>query len=258
MCLDLKRTDAIATITLARPDRGNAINIELADALLAAVTACEADASVRAIVLTGAGALFCAGGDIDAFAQAGEEAPGLMRRLTGPVHAAQVRLARMRKPLVTAINGAAAGAGLGLAVMGDVAFAAASATFIGAYGAVGLSPDVGASWWLPRLVGLRQAQRLLLLGERIDAVEAERIGLVTRVVPDAQLMEAAMAVAGCLAHGSPTAFQRTRALLLDAPLADLETHLDLEVRALTACAAGPDAVEGIAAFREKRRPCFSA
>ncbi|MBP7334287.1 enoyl-CoA hydratase-related protein [Niveispirillum sp.] len=258
MCLDLKRTDAIAMITLARPDKGNAINIELADALLAAVTACEADAAIRAVVLTGAGALFCAGGDIDAFAQAGAEAPGLMQRLTGPVHAAQVRLARMRKPLVTAINGAAAGAGLGLAVMGDVAIAAASATFVGAYGAIGLSPDVGASWWLPRLIGLRQAQRLLLLGERIDAVEAERIGLVTRMVPDDQLMATAMAAAGRLAHASLPALQRTRALLLDAPLADLETHLDREVQALTACAGEPDAAEGIAAFREKRRPSFCA
>ncbi|MFV3077006.1 enoyl-CoA hydratase-related protein [Niveispirillum fermenti] len=258
MCLDLKRTDAIATITLSRPDRGNAINIELADALLAAVTACETDAAVRAVVLTGAGALFCAGGDIDAFAQAGSEASGLMQRLTGPVHAAEVRLARMRKPLVTAINGAAAGAGLGLAVMGDVAIAAASATFVGAYSAIGLSPDVGVSWWLPRLIGLRQAQRLLLLGDRIDAVEAERIGLVTRVVPDDLLMATAMAAAGRLAHLSLPAFQRTRALLLEAPMTGLEPHLELEVQALTACAEGPDAAEGIAAFQEKRQACFQA
>lgn len=256
MCLVLTRTGMVATITLDRPDRGNAINVDLADALLAAVADCDADPTVRAVVLTGAGALFCAGGDVEAFAAAGMDAPRLMQRLTGPVHAAELRLAGMRKPLVTAVNGAAAGAGLGLAIMGDVVLAASSATFVGAYGAIGLSPDVGVSWWLPRLVGLRQAQRLLLLGERVDAVEAERIGLVTRVVADDGLMSAAMQTAERLAGRPLPAFQRTRALLLGAFAADLETHLDREVQALTACAGEADAKEGIAAFTEKRRACF--
>lgn len=256
MPLRSERLEGIVTLTLDRPENGNAIDVAMADALLAAALECAGDPTVRAVILTGAGAMFCAGGDVAAFAAAGEAAPALMHRLTAPLHAAITRLAHMDAPLVTAINGAAAGAGFGLAMLGDVALAARSAKFATAYGAIGLTPDAGTTWLLPRLVGLRQAQRLALTGERIDAEEAVRIGLVTRVVEDSDLMIEAVAVAQRLAQSSPGAFRATRDLLLSSSDAGLEVHLAREADAIAQAAGRCDGREGIAAFVEKRRPVF--
>ena len=252
----LERSGAVATLTLDRPQAGNAIDVAMADALLDRALTVESDVAVRCVVLTGAGGLFCAGGDVRAFAEAGPAAGALTRRLTAPLHAAIARFARMDKPLVTAVNGAAAGAGLGLAVLGDVCLAARSAKFAAAYGGLGLSPDAGASWLVPRLVGLRQAQRLLLAGERIDAQEAERIGLVTRTVDDDALADEARAAAERLATVSMTAFRRTRELLHESFGSGLETQLEREAQAIARCAAGPDGLEGVAAFAARRPPCF--
>ena len=254
----LERAGAVATITLNRPQVGNAIDVPMADALLAAALECEADEAVRCVVLTGAGAMFCAGGDVAGLQEAGERAPALIERLTAPLHMAIGRMSRMNKPLVTAINGAAAGAGLGLAIMGDLVLASRSARFAVAYGAIGLSPDAGATWLLPKLVGLRQAQRLALSGEQIDAVEAERIGLISRAV-DADLLAAeATAAAERMARGSMGAFRRTRQLLLASFSHELETHLEREAEGISASAKDADGREGIAAFVEKRRPSFPA
>ena len=166
--LRVERLDRIATITLDRPDNGNAIDVGMAVALLEAALECADDRDVRCVILTGAGEMFCAGGDVKAFSLS-DDVGALIERITAPLHKAIARFARMDKPLITAINGAAAGAGFGLALLGDVAIAARSAKFAVAYGALGVSPDAGTSWLLPRLVGLRQAQRLALSAERIDA-----------------------------------------------------------------------------------------
>lgn len=252
----VERDGAVATVTLNRPDQGNAIDVPLAGALLAAAEDCAADASVRAVILTGAEAMFCAGGDVAGFVAAGDGVAALIDRLTAPLHAAIATLYRMDKPLVTAVNGAAAGAGLGLAMLGDVAIAARSAKFATAYGALGLTPDAGTSWLLPRLVGLRQAQRLAL-GARIDAVEAARIGLVGEVVDDDALVAAARAAAERLAALSGLAVRATRALLAEGLVHGLADHLDREARGIAAAAAHAHGREGIAAFAARRRPLFA-
>lgn len=253
--LRISRFGAVAEIRLDRPEIGNVIDVAMAEALLEAAQALAEDASVGCLILTGAGPMFCAGGDVRAFAAAPD--PGaLIDEITSPLHRAIVLLAEMNKPLVTAINGAAAGAGLGLALLGDVAIAARSAKFAVAYGALGLTPDAGTSWLLPRLVGLRQAQLLTLSGARIDAAEAERIGLVTRVVDDDQLRQEAEATAERLSLLSGAALRRTRALLHASHSNDLATHLEQEARAIATSARERDGREGVAAFLAKRKPRF--
>ncbi|ADL01332.1 enoyl-CoA hydratase/isomerase family protein [Brevundimonas subvibrioides] len=249
--------DRVAVLTLSRPDSGNAIDQEMADSLLKATLHIASDDAVRAVLLTGQGRAFCVGGDVKAFAATGTGASALVDGLTASLHVAVARLARMDKPLVTAINGAAAGAGFGLAILGDVALAARSAKFAMAYGAIGLTPDGGATWLLPRLVGFRQAQRLALTGERIDATEAERIGLITRVIDDDALQAEALAVATTLAQGPRLAFARTRALLHQSLSNGLETQLEREARGIAEAIAGPEGQEGIAAFVARRPADFS-
>ena len=253
----LERSGSVATITLNRPETGNAIDVAMAEALLETALNCAADKVVRCVILTGAGSMFCAGGDIKTFAEA-DDAGTIIERITAPLHMAIARLARMDKPLITAINGAAAGAGFGLALLGDVALAARSAKFAVAYGALGVTPDAGTSWLLPRLVGLRQAQRLALSGERIDSAEAERIGLISGVVDDEALGPEALATAQKLAQQSGSALRRTRALLHASYSSGFETHLEREAEAISSAARGADGREGIAAFLGKRRPSFGA
>ena len=248
--------DRVAVLTLSRPDTGNAIDQEMADGLLKAALACASDDGIRAVVLTGRGKSFCVGGDVKAFAVAGPGASTLVQGLTASLHMAVARLARMEKPLVTAINGAAAGAGFGLAILGDVALAARSAKFAMAYGAIGLTPDGGATWLLPRLVGYRQAQRLALTGARIDAVEAERIGLITQTIDDEALQDAAFSLAETLAQGPRRAFARTRALLHQALSNGLETQLEREAQGIAEAVGLPEGREGIAAFVARRPPDF--
>jgi 2-(1,2-epoxy-1,2-dihydrophenyl)acetyl-CoA isomerase len=171
----------VVRLTLNRPAAGNSINVSLARSLMEAAIRCDEDDSVRCVLLTGRGRLFCAGGDIAGFAEAGSSTPALLKDLTGYLHLAIARFARMAKSLVTVVNGPATGAGIGLAVLGDVALAARSAHFTLAHTAIGLSPDGGCTWLLPRLIGLRRAQELVLTNRRVGAQEAEKIGLITRV-----------------------------------------------------------------------------
>ena len=252
------RDGSVATLTLNRPDVGNAIDIALADAILAAALECDADDSIRCVVLTGAGRTFCAGGDVAAFAAAGADAPALIRRLTASLHMAVARLLRMRKPVITAVNGAAAGAGIGLAVLGDVALAAQTSRFVMGYDALGVTPDAGASWLLPRLIGLRQAQRMMLLGEHLDAANAERVGLITRVVPNAALAGEAQSLAARMALGPVEALARTRMLLLSGSSDSLESHMESEAQSISAAAGGREGQEGISAFAAKRAANFIA
>ncbi len=248
----------VAVLTLSRPDTGNAIDQDMADSLLRATLHVAADDAVRAVLLTGQGRTFCVGGDVKAFAAAGAGASAMVANLTTSLHVAIARLTRMEKPLVTAINGAAAGAGFGLAILGDVALAGRSAKFAMAYGAIGLTPDGGATWLLPRLVGYRQAQRLALTGECIDAHEAERIGRITRVTDDAALWDDALAVARTLAEGPRRALAHTRSLLYKSLSNGLETQLEREAQGIAEAIAGPEGQEGIAAFLARRSADFSS
>lgn len=248
----------VATITLDRPDAGNTVNVALARALMEAAIVCDEDPSIRCVVLTGAGKMFCAGGDLADFLAAGNDIPALLKELTAYLHMAVTRLAHMNKPLVTSVNGAAAGAGLSLAVLGDIVLAAASAKFALAYGNIGLSPDGGATWLLPRLIGLRRAQELCLTPRRLSADEAAAIGLISRVVPDAELAVETAALARTLAASAVRAVGRTRALLLSSFHTSLEAQLDLESRAIATSGRDGESREGVAAFVAKRSADFTS
>lgn len=254
--LRFDRDGAVARITLDRQHVGNAIDLDLARALLRAAIACDEDDTIRCVVLAGTGHFFCTGGDIAAFASAGDAISDFLQELAAELHAAMFRLARMSKPLVTAINGPAAGAGVSLAALGDIALATASAHFTLAYTAIGLSPDGGSTWLLPRLIGLRRTQELALLNRRLGAEEAARYGLVTRAVPDGTLEAEVDRVAGILAQSATHALGRTRNLLLSSFATTIETQMELETRSITDASRGAENREGVRAFLEKRNPNF--
>jgi len=253
----IERDGAIARLVLDRPDQGNAIDMALATALGDAARAVASDASVRCVVLTGNGRLFCAGGDIAAFAAAGDERGAFLRALADTLHHAIRVLATMPKPLLVLVNGPAAGAGLSLALLGDVVLASARAHLTAAYGAVGLSPDGGMSWLLPRVAGLRRAQEIILTNRRIGAEEAAAIGLVTRAVPDADLEAEGAAMARRLVAAPTAAIGAARRLLLDGSARALSDHLDAEAAAIAMAGDGTEAREGIAAFLARRAPDFT-
>jgi 2-(1,2-epoxy-1,2-dihydrophenyl)acetyl-CoA isomerase len=253
--LRVEITDGVARLTLDRPDVGNAIDVPLARALREAAGACAADGAVRCVVLTGAGRLFCAGGDVAAMRAAGDDLPALLQELIETLHEAILILAAMPKPLVTLVNGPAAGAGFSLALLGDIVLSARAAHYTPAYGAIGLTADGGLSWLLPRLVGLRRAQEILLTNRRVKAEEAEAIGLVTRLVEDAALDAEGQAVATRLADGPVAATGAVRALLQASFERDLAGQLAHELVSMTD-AAGAEAKEGLAAFFGKRPANF--
>jgi 2-(1,2-epoxy-1,2-dihydrophenyl)acetyl-CoA isomerase len=231
--------------------------MEMARQLMHAAILCDEDDTIRCVLLTGTGRLFCAGGDVGAFNAAGDGIGAMLKEITAYLHMAMSRFARMDKPLVTAINGPAAGAGFSIAIAGDIALAAQSAHFTLAYTALGLSPDGGSTWLLPRLVGLRKAQELALTNRRVGAEEAERMGLVTRIVADDALAEEAMTVARTLAEAPTGALGRTRALLQSSFAATLETQMEAEARAIAASGRTPHGREGIRAFADRRKPDFT-
>lgn len=255
--LKLERRDLVARMILSRPSAGNSIDLHMAESFSRAAQQCAADASIRCVVLTGEGKLFCGGGDVRSFAEAGSEAPQLIRAITRNLHAGVSCLMRMEKPLVTIINGPAGGAGMSLACLGDIAIAAQSAHFTSGYTALGLVPDGGLTWMLPRLVGLRRAQELIVTNRRVSAPDAADLGLITRAVPDAGLSEAEAEATELLATGATAAFGRLRQLLLGSSAADIEAQMEEESREISALAGSPHGREGIAAFAAKRRPVFT-
>ncbi len=253
----VERAGFIATLTLNRPEVGNALDVPLARALMEAAIACDEDETIRCVVLTGAGRMFCAGGDVSSFSAAGDGIPVLLKEITSYVNAAVARFAHMSKPLLTAINGPAAGVGLSLALLGDIGIAAQSAHFTAAYTALGLSPDGGMTWLLPRLVGLRKAQELTFLNTRVPAQEALSLGLITRAVEDANFEGEVQAMANRLASSATPALGRVRNLLIDSFSASLEAHMEAEARAIAASSRTAEGREGVAAFIARRQPRFS-
>lgn len=253
----IRRDGPVLHLTLNRPQVGNALDIPLAHDLMTAVIAADEDDAVRCILLTANGRLFCAGGDVASFAGAGDTLPALLKQITAYLHAAIARLTTMEKPLVVAINGAAAGAGVGLALVGDIVLAGPSARFTLAYTGIGLSPDGATTWLLPRLIGYRKAQELCLTNRRVEAEEAERIGLVTRLVSEEALEGEALAVAHQLAAGSMPALGATRRLLRESLSNGIEVQMDLESRSIAAMGRTREGREGIAAFIAKRAPDFT-
>ncbi|MFV3076103.1 enoyl-CoA hydratase/isomerase family protein [Niveispirillum fermenti] len=253
----VERDGAVLRLVLDRPQAGNGISLAMARALMRAAIAADEDETVRCVLLTGRGRLFCAGGDIHEFAVAGDGIGAYLKEVTACLHAAIIRLLRMPKPLVVAVNGPAAGAGFSLAMAGDIVLASARARFIPAYGALGYTPDGGLSWLLPRLVGLRRAQEILLANRALTAEEAVGIGLATRILTEDDLEAAALEQARTLSSCATGALGRMRGLLLDASQ-PLEAHLDAEARAISASARTAHGREGVAAFLAKRLPDFTA
>lgn len=252
----LQLEGAIATLVLNRPTEGNAFNLAMAEQLSEAASRVAADASIRCVILTALGRFFSVGGDIGSFKSAGSDVPQFLTQVTTHLHKAVLELAKMDKPLVVAANGPAAGAGLSLAVLGDIVIATEVAHFSMAYTAIGLTPDGGVSALLPRLIGLRKTQELAFTNRRVTSQEAVAIGLINRVVAAEQLAAEAQATAESLASGAVRAFGSVRRLLHSGYEQPFEVQLELEASAIAAAAGGCEGKEGIAAFLEKRRPDF--
>ncbi len=253
--LRLEVADWVATLTLDRPDALNSLTVPLKEELLATFRRIARDRDVRAVVLTGAGRAFCAGQDLRERLEPGS-AP-LATELRERYNPLILAMRTLEKPIVGAINGVAAGAGASLAFACDIRLAAEDARFVLAFGRVGLVPDSGATWLLPRLVGAAKAAELALVGESLTAADAERFGLVARVVPGASLMGAARALAIRLASGAPRAIALTKRALNRSWDATLEESLEYEAYLQGIAGATDDHREGLAAFVEKRPPRFS-
>lgn len=252
----VSRQTAVAVIRFNRPAVLNAIDLDTARAFAAAVDAVTADDGVRVIVLAAEGPSFIAGGDLGYFRAAADRAAAA-EILIGTMHPALLKLSRDRRPIVASLKGAVAGGGVGVALAADLAVAADDVRFNLAYVAVAASPDCGSTWNLVHLVGLRKAMELALLGDKVDAAEALRLGLVNRVVPLAELEMATESIARRLAAQSPLAIARTKTLLRAAVGAPFATQLDAERTAFAAGAVTEDFGEALDAFFAKRKPVFA-
>lgn len=251
-------TGGVRTLTLNRPGAFNSFNLELKAALLAALSAAGSEPSVRALVITGAGKAFCAGQDLkEHLALISAEDPRVTATVAEFYNPLIVAVTGMAKPVIAAVNGVAAGAGAGLAFACDLRIVADSASFSMAFAGVGLSADSGASSLLPRLIGQGRASRMMLLGEKVDAVEALRIGMADAVVPDVDLPVTASTIAGRLAAGPTRAYGWIKASLHHGASADLGSTLAFENQAQIDCFASADHREAIRAFVEKRPPTFT-
>ena len=246
---------AVATLTLDRPEALNALTVPMKFALRKALESLADDRAVRAVILTGAGRAFCAGQDLAERDQ--PDAAPLdveLRERYSPI----IRAIRsMGQPVIAAVNGVAAGAGASLAFACDLRICAEEARFVLAFGRIGLVPDSGATWFLPRLIGAAKAAELALAGDTLDAGEALRLGLVSRVVPGDQLLIEARALADRLAEAAPIALALTKAALQRSASQTLDEALDEEARVQGIAGASADHAEGLAAFKEKRPPRFT-
>ena len=249
--------DGVATVTLNRPASLNAFSTPMQRELAALIAHLADDNAVRAVVLTGAGRAFCAGGDIGEMEAAADPVPLAGRnKLHRMLTTVLMPLVRLEKPVIAAINGAAVGAGMNLALAADITLVSDTATFSQAFVKVGLVPDTGGLYLLTRLIGLNRAKELCFTGRMIGAREAFELGLVNRVVPGNKLMPEALALAKELASGASAAIGLTKSLLNLAHTATLEEMAEFESYALAIVLSTDDHREGIRAFREKRKPLF--
>ncbi|MGB5097101.1 MAG: enoyl-CoA hydratase-related protein [Porticoccaceae bacterium] len=254
--MTLEVADGVGLLTLNRPEEGNPVVHGMVQELIENAIRCDEDPAIRAVVLTGRGRFFSVGGGLKDFASQGDRVSAHLKLVTQLFHGAIAKFNRMAPPVIAAINGTAAGGGLSLALCTDLAIAAESAKFTMAYTNAGLPPDGSSSFYLARMVGMRRAKEMALLNPVLSAQQALDWGLVNRVVPDAQLLDAALAMAAQLAQGSTTAYGETKRLILSGATEGLETQMELESRAISALAGSRDGREGVAAFLEKRKPVF--
>jgi 2-(1,2-epoxy-1,2-dihydrophenyl)acetyl-CoA isomerase len=252
-------TDGVGWITFNRPKTYNALDRELAMQLLEALIRCDEDEGVRAVVVTGKGPSFCSGGDIRHMMTAAERdghAGVFLKTLTVSLHEAIATIAHMSKPVITAVNGAAAGAGFSLAIAGDLVLAADDARFTVAYTAIGLAPDGSSTFTLPRLIGPKRAFELMYTNRAVSASEAKELGMVNQVFPATQFTDQVREFAIGIARGPTAALGCAKKLLTLSAQSSLETQMEHERRAIAACGRTADFREGADAFFAQRSPKF--
>jgi 2-(1,2-epoxy-1,2-dihydrophenyl)acetyl-CoA isomerase len=249
--------ESVARLRLNRPEASNGLDVPLLKALYEALMQCHGDARVRALLLSGEGPNFCAGGDVKTFASKGERLPDYLREATSWLQICASALMRLQAPVVTIVHGfAAGGGGFGLVCASDLVLAAESARFLLGATRVGMAPDAGSSVTLQRLVGFRRAMEIALSNPTLTAAEALEIGLITRVVPDDALLDEGLAVARELAAGPTRALAATKRLLWDGIARSVEECLPDEARTVSELSGTEDALEGLSAVIERRAPNF--
>jgi len=247
----------VGHLTLNRPKAANALNLEMAQELLEVAKRCDEDAGVRAVLLAGTGPMFCAGGDLRSMARAEEGIPAFINKLANTLHESLSILAHMDAPIVAAVNGVAAGAGMSLVCNADLAVAAESASFTMAYTAAGLTPDGAATFFLSRMIGRRRTLELMLTNRRLNAAEALEWNIVNRVVSDEELRAESEQLAHKLAKGPTRAYGGVKKLLIASATNDLEAQMELETKYIVDMAGSHDGAAGIHAFLKKRAPEFT-
>jgi 2-(1,2-epoxy-1,2-dihydrophenyl)acetyl-CoA isomerase len=252
-----KVSEHVAYITLNRAAVANAVSLELAQELEEVARECEESESVRAVLLTASGRIFCAGGDKSLAPHEPGRRATYLKRINLFLHSAIQCFARMRAPVVVAVNGPAAGYGMSLACAGDIVLANESARFTMDYSRAGLTPGASSTYYLPRIIGLRRTMELALTNRTLTAREAEALGLVTRVEPDDQLIAHAESLANELAHGPTRAYGGMKRLLYSAATNPLYEQMELENQWIAETARSADAQEGLNALLAKRPPQFS-
>jgi 2-(1,2-epoxy-1,2-dihydrophenyl)acetyl-CoA isomerase len=250
----LEHSDQIAVITLNRPEKYNAINREMALALQEVLDACSNDKNIRCVYITGAGKAFCAGQDLDEVVD--PKGPGMNRILSEHFNPIVLKIQKMQKPVVAAVNGVAAGAGANIALICDVVVAAQSASFIQAFNKIGLIPDSGGTFSLPRLIGLQKASAIMMLGDKIMAEEAERMGMIYKWFADDEFEASSKAIATKLADLPTLGLALTKQALVWSDSHTMGEQLQNEDKLQQRAAASKDFKEGVEAFLQKRKPIF--
>jgi 2-(1,2-epoxy-1,2-dihydrophenyl)acetyl-CoA isomerase len=248
--------NGVGLITFNRPEAANAMSPLCAKEFNVLSREIEGDRSVQAVVMTGAGRMFCAGGDLAAFAEAGDQARSLLLEMTGDLHLGLSRLARMSAPVIAAVNGTAAGAGFSLVMSCDLAISAERAVYTMAYTNAGLSPDGSSTYYMPRKIGDRRTRELMLTNRVLSSSEALDWGIVNQVVPDDEVVTEAMKLAAKLASGPTLAYGKVKELLNSSFDHALETQMEYESRSIAGLIETGDGQEGIHAFLDKRKPDF--
>ena len=248
--------DGVATITFNRPESANALSPQMAAELNQVSLEIDSDPQVRAVVITGKGRMFCAGGDLRAISAAGDAARTVILGMTGDLHLAISRLSRHAAPVIGAVNGTAAGAGFSLVMMCDLVISAAGAVYTMAYTNAGLAPDGSSTFFMPRRIGDRRTRELMLTNRVLTAAEALDWGMVNQVVENDKVLPEALALARKLAAGPTLAYGRVKDLLNASFDNGLETQMELESRAIADMVGTADGREGMSAFLSKRKPEF--